>query len=57
MVPLTSTFDVDGVPPIRLHALHDADLLLVGLEDGTLLDVELKVRGHRGGSVARWDVS
>lgn len=42
----TLAFYVDGEPAVGLYALHDADFLLLGFEDGALLDVQLEVGSH-----------
>lgn len=50
---LTSAGNVYRVPSVCLHALYHADFPPLGLEDGALLNVKLKVRGYRHRLVAR----
>ena len=42
-----TAFDRHCKPFVALHALHHAHPAVLGFQDGTLLDVQLKMRGHR----------
>lgn len=50
----TASFNVDGEPAVGLDALHNANFLLLGFEDGALFDVELEVGAHGESGVAGW---
>lgn len=43
--------NLDRVPAVRLDTFHDADFAVRDLEQWTLLDVQLEVRGHVDGVV------
>lgn len=51
----TSALHINGEPLVGLHPADNPYLLPAPLEDGPLLDVQLKVRGHGRRGVARGD--